>query len=118
MSLYSTIRYAYNNIKANDPYKIAYFLYLREYCYSSMFRYNPDGDFNVPYGGMSYNTKKFQNVIDYIESDDLVNYLRRTNIVNNDFEEFINRIDLTENDFIFVDPPYDSEFSEYAKNEF
>lgn len=118
MSLYSTIRYAYNHIKDITPYKIAYFLYLREYCYSSMFRYNPDGEFNVPYGGMSYNTKNFQNVIDYIESDILVNYLNHTTIRNRDFEAFLNSLNINENDFIFVDPPYDSEFSEYAQNEF
>lgn len=118
MSLYSTIRYAYNHINNNSPYKIAYFLYLREYCYSSMFRYNPDGEFNVPYGGMSYNTKNFNNVINYIKSDELINYLERTIIRNFDFEEFLNRTPIRDDDFIFIDPPYDSEFSEYAQNEF
>jgi DNA adenine methylase len=118
MSLYNTIRFAYNNIKQNTPYKIAYFLYIREYCYSSMFRYNPDGNFNVPYGGMSYNTKNFSRVIEYIKSKDLIDYLKHTTIKNEDFEAFLNNINIQNDDFIFLDPPYDSEFSEYAQNEF
>lgn len=35
-----------------------------------------------------------------------------------DFEKFIKTQKFDENDFIFVDPPYDSEFSEYDKNAF
>lgn len=118
MCLYNTIRYAYNDIKSNIPNKIAYFLYIREFCYSSMFRYNPQGDFNVPYGGMSYNTKDFQKTICYIRSNKLISYLKTTIIKNNDFEAFLNKLKICDNDFIFIDPPYDSDFSEYAKNEF
>ena len=35
-----------------------------------------------------------------------------------DFEEFLKINRPTKNDFIFVDPPYDTDFSTYAKNEF
>ena len=31
---------------------------------------------------------------------------------------FLNKYDLKENDFIFLDPPYDSDFSTYDKNVF
>ena len=34
------------------------------------------------------------------------------------FQEFMKQNPPTENDFIFVDPPYDTEFSTYAKNTF
>lgn len=118
MSLYNTVRYAYNHCDANNSYKIAYFLYIREFCYASMFRYNPEGEFNVPYGGMSYNSKNFSNVINYIETNELVDYLNEAELRNLDFEDFLNEINVDENDFVFVDPPYDSEFSEYAQNEF
>ena len=37
---------------------------------------------------------------------------------NLDFEEFFRKHIPSENDFIFLDSPYDSEFSTYAQNEF
>ena len=39
-------------------------------------------------------------------------------IYNYDFEEFLLKTNPTENDFIFLDPPYDSKFSSYDNNEF
>ena len=30
-----------------------------------------------------------------------------------DFEDFLNGVELTEEDFVFVDPPYDAPFSKY-----
>ncbi|MCM1029611.1 MAG: DNA adenine methylase [Pseudoflavonifractor sp.] len=35
-----------------------------------------------------------------------------------DFEEFLDVTDPGQDDFIFLDPPYDSEFSTYAQNAF
>ena len=35
-----------------------------------------------------------------------------------DFEDFLNRVSLTNRDFVFLDPPYFCEFSEYDKNSF
>jgi len=44
--------------------------------------------------------------------------MKNTKLYNLDFEEFCNTIALTERDFLFLDPPYDTEFSTYAKNSF
>ncbi len=96
----------------------AIFFFVREYCYSSMFRYNTKGEFNVPYGGISYNRKDFQKKINYILSPDITEKLSSTQICNLDFEEFLQMLELTEDDFIFLDPPYDSDFSTYAQNTF
>lgn len=95
-----------------------YFYFIREYCYSSMFRYNSNGEFNVPYGGISYNRKNFQRKIDYIKSKELQSHFVNTDIYNLDFEEFLDKIKLTKNDFIFLDPPYDTDFSSYVNNAF
>lgn len=58
--LYSYFRFLYNNsgsLLLDMDFGAALFYFIREYCYSSMFRYNRKGDFNVPYGGISYNGK-------------------------------------------------------------
>lgn len=118
---YMYFRYLYNNrkkLKLSDEFYCAVFYFIRDYCYSSMFRYNANGDFNVPYGGMSYNRKDFNRKIKYVESKELVDKLSNTKLYCLDFEQFCNRVELTENDFMFLDPPYDTEFSTYAKNDF
>ena len=112
-SFYMFIRALYNKYDNSE-----YFYFIREYCYSSMFRYNSNGEFNVPYGGISYNRKNFQRKIDYIKSNELQTHFVNTDIYNLDFEEFLDKIKLTKNDFIFLDPPYDTDFSSYVNNTF
>lgn len=121
--LYMYFRDVYNEIMLNkivisNAHKIANFYFIREYCYGSMFRYNSKGEFNIPYGGVSYNRKKFNEKIDNLLKKETQNLFRTTNIECKDFEEFIDNLELTENDFIFLDPPYDTEFSDYEGREF
>lgn len=118
---YMYFRYLYNNknkLKLSNSFYCAVFYFVRDYCYASMFRYNANGEFNVPYGGISYNRKDFSKKIEYVTSEELKKYLSNTELYNLDFEEFCNKIELNENDFMFLDPPYDTEFSTYAKNDF
>lgn len=116
---YMYIRHLYNSqLEYCDGKRAAIFFFVREYCYSSMFRYNVKGEFNVPYGGISYNRKDFQKKIDYIMSPLMGKKLSATEIYNLDFEEFLSKMNLCENDFVFLDPPYDSDFSTYARNSF
>ena len=83
-----------------------------------MFRYNKNGKFNVPYGGISYNRKEFRKKIEYIDSKEIKTYMEQTQIYCDDFEVFLKKVNPEKGDFIFLDPPYDTEFSTYAKNEF
>jgi DNA adenine methylase len=118
---YMYFRYLYNNkkkLKLSNEFYCAVFYFVRDYCYASMFRYNANGEFNVPYGGISYNRKDFKKKIEYLSSKELRDYLSKTDIYNLDFEDFCNKVSLNENDFMFLDPPYDTEFSTYAKNDF
>lgn len=116
---YMFIRYLQNHaFELSSGRQAAVFFFIREYCYSSMFRYNNKGEFNVPYGGISYNRKDFQKKIDYLLSDKINAKLRGTDIHCEDFETFIEKLNLTSDDFIFLDPPYDSDFSTYTQNEF
>lgn len=98
--------------------KIANWYFIREFCYGGMFRFNQSGEFNVPYGGIGYNTKDFRAKADYIFSDSVRALLSHTTTENKDFEELFNSLKLNEKDFVFLDPPYDTEFSEYEENSF
>lgn len=119
-SFYNHYRYIYNNkdkdakIKIKEEFASAIYYFIRENCYSSMFRYNSNGDFNIPYGGMAYNKKRITNKI----NKSLCNYMKNTTIENMDFMDFLKKYKPKENDFVFVDPPYDSDFSKYANSEF
>lgn len=120
-AFYMHIRYLYNNTKRYQipmPLTSAIFFFVRENAYASMFRYNTQGEFNVPYGGLSYNRKDLARKIAYMLSDGLRFHFRNTVIENLDFEEFLLKHTPQANDFVFLDPPYDSEFSTYTQNEF
>jgi len=120
-AFYMHFRHIYNNTekyKINSAFKSAIFLFIRNFAYSGMFRYNSNGDFNVPYGGIAYNNKNFSKKVEYLKTKELKSLLDNTVIENLDFEDFFEQYIPENNDFVFLDPPYDSEFSTYAKNEF
>lgn len=98
--------------------KIANYYFIREFCYGSMFRFNSNGYFNIPYGGIAYNKKDFRGKVDYIFSKEVENLFSNTKIYNMDFEKIISKKSLNKNDFIFLDPPYDTDFSDYEKSSF
>lgn len=120
-AFYMHLRHLYNNINA---YRIspgsatAIFFLVRENAYASMFRYNSRGEFNVPYGGISYNRKDLARKIAYLQSPELQQHFTNTVIENMDFEAFLQKYTPSVDDFIFLDPPYDSEFSTYTQNTF
>lgn len=120
-AFYMHFRYLYNNIekyKIEHSFATAIFFFIRNYAYSGMFRYNSSGRFNVPYGGIGYNRKNLAKKVDYLQSKELVEHLSKTTIDNLDFEDFFIKNKPKKDDFIFLDPPYDSEFSTYAQNKF
>lgn len=121
---YMYFRDVFNDINLNRiempsiQYKAANFYFMREYCYGSMFRYNAKGEFNIPYGGISYNTKNFKAKIDNMFNKEIETIFKNTDIHCSDFEEFFKNSNLTENDFMFLDPPYDTDFSDYEGKDF
>lgn len=120
-AVYMNYRYLYNNndIAENNPHlHCALFFFMRNYAYSGMFRYSSKGEFNVPYGGIAYNRKLLKKKLNYYKSKEVQQHFKKTKIYNLDFEVFLRTIMPKENDFIFFDPPYDSEFSTYAQNAF
>ncbi len=92
--------------------------FVREFCYASMFRFNRNGEFNIPYGGIAYNRKNFRLKADNIFAPAIRQLFAKSTFYNLDFAEFLTKSRPGPNDFIFLDPPYDSEFSEYDQNAF
>ena len=120
-AVYMNYRYLYNDKSIADSAKTlhcALFLFMRNYAYSGMFRYSSKGDFNVPYGGIAYNSKLMAKKLNYYRSKPLLRHFADTTIYNLDFEAFLRESNPSETDFVFLDPPYDSEFSTYAQNAF
>ncbi|MHA2501509.1 MAG: DNA adenine methylase [Candidatus Kariarchaeaceae archaeon] len=111
---YFCIRDEYFNPRPSS----AVFFFIREFCYGSMFRFNSQGQFNIPYGGINYNAKNFKAKIDHLTSENVQNILSNFSFENDDFETFLTDASLTPSDFIFLDPPYDSDFKNYGKNPF
>ena len=120
-AVYMNYRHLYNSkdiTDGNPKLHCALFFFIRNYAYSGMFRYSSKGEFNVPYGGIAYNSKLLKKKLSYYKSKELLQHFERTTIYNLDFEEFLHKIKPCEDDFVFLDPPYDSEFSTYAQNAF
>ena len=83
------------------------FYYLRKTCYRGMMRYNKKGKFNIPFG--RYKTINCDDLL----NDDYFNLLKGTEILNKSFEEVFKAYDKQGN-FMFLDPPYDTKFTDYG----
>jgi DNA adenine methylase len=120
-SLYMAIRARYNCARLAgrwDALRAADFLFLREFAYAAMFRFNSRDEFNVPYGGISYNRKSLADKARLLFGDAMLARLATTEFHSQDFEPFLASCDPAPDDFVFVDPPYDSDFSSYDNRSF
>lgn len=115
-AFYMSIRARYNRARlmgSRDDIRLADFFFLREFAYAAMFRFNSRGEFNVPYGGISYNRKSLADKVDMLFSPDMLGRLQNTTWRCADFELFLREAAPDRTDFVFIDPPYDSDFSDY-----
>lgn len=118
-ALYLAFRHLYNHSEGQpEELRAALFLFIRSYAYSGMFRYNAQGAFNVPYGGMGYNAKSLRPKLNTYRSAPIRARFAVTALFNLDFEEFLLQTSPGKEDFVFLDPPYDTDFSTYAKHPF
>ena len=120
-SFYMSVRSRYNDARAAarlDDLRLADFLFLRELAYAAMFRFNRRDEFNVPYGGVTYNRKTLTGKAALLFGDAARARLANTELRCQDFEPFLADARPTSEDFVFVDPPYDSDFSAYDNRPF
>ena len=93
--------------KSNTKEAAELFYYLNRTCYNGLCRFNNGGEFNVPFG--KYKT------INYVKDfHDYKEMFSKWVFTCTDFED----ISIIDNDFIYVDPPYDVEFTKYSKEDF
>lgn len=114
--LYTFLRDIYE--PPSRGHRLVVWWFLREMCYGSMFRFNRRGRFNIPYGGASYNRKNLRAKADLLSGSAARELLATALITNLDFPRFFSAYDDRADDFIFLDPPYDSEFSDYGNHAF
>lgn len=120
-AFYMSIRSRYNRARLSrrgDDTRLADFFFLREFAYAAMFRFNSRGEFNVPYGGISYNRKPFAQKVGLLFGSAMLRRLENTTWRSTDFEAFLLEAEPTDIDFVFIDPPYDSDFSSYDNRTF
>lgn len=93
--------------RGNTDEAAALFYYLNRTGYNGLCRFNRSGAFNVPFG--RYVRIRY--------THDFTHYRRllsRWEFRNTDFED----IPLADDDFVYADPPYDVEFTQYSKQGF
>ena len=99
-----------------DYKRAARTIYLNKACFNGLYRVNSKNEFNVPFGKKTkVNTYEGANLItvsNYLTLNDI-------KILNIDFEQAVK--DAKENDFVYFDPPYDSDthtFNSYTEDGF
>ncbi|RHZ35879.1 DpnII family type II restriction endonuclease [endosymbiont GvMRE of Glomus versiforme] len=96
---------------------VARFIYLNKTGYNGLYRVNSQGEFNVPWGKREkvklFDTENILTISKYLNENNC-------QILNQDYQELLPLIQA--GDFLFVDPPYDSEksngFTAYTANGF
>jgi DNA adenine methylase len=93
--------------RGNTKPAASLFYYLNRTCYNGLCRFNRKGEFNVPFG-------RYKNIHyreDFFEYRPL---FANWEFQCGDFEQ----LEVEADDFIYADPPYDVEFTQYAKENF
>lgn len=94
-------------IPKDDIERAFVFFYQRKTCFRGMLRYNKSGKFNIPFG--RYKTYDYN----ILKDDNYKNLFEGTTILNTSFENIFNVYN-DEKNFMFLDPPYDSVFTDYG----
>lgn len=108
-AIYYRMRDMYNGLFPKEYSDALLYFYINKTAYSGMIRYNSKGEFNVPFGRYAHlNTKGVT-----LSHNRL---LQKTKILNGDYSKVFEMCN--ENDFVFLDPPYDCTFSDYGNKEY
>jgi len=103
-NLYYKLREIYNKPDKSYLEGVVYF-FINKTAYSGMIRYNSNGDYNVPFG-------RYPNFNTQLITEQHSTLLGNAELYNVDYENIFNMA--SEDDFIFLDPPYDCIFNDYG----
>jgi DNA adenine methylase len=93
--------------KADSKEAASLFYYLNRTCYNGLCRFNSKGEYNVPFG-------RYKNINYKRRFTEYVPIFADWEFRCGDFEQLV----LNPDDFIYADPPYDVEFTQYSKENF
>ncbi|MFW5701161.1 MAG: DNA adenine methylase, partial [Cyclobacteriaceae bacterium] len=108
-TLYYEIRDMFNDLVDKKYSDALLYFFINKTAYSGMIRYNSKGEFNVPYG-------RYANLNTSLVTVAHNRLLSNTEIYNLDYKEIFKMAE--EDDFMFLDPPYDCIFSDYGNVEY
>lgn len=108
-TLYYEIRDMFNDLVDKKYSDALLYFFINKTAYSGMIRYNSKGEFNVPYG-------RYANLNTSLVTVSHNRLLSNTEIYNLDYKEIFKMAE--EDDFMFLDPPYDCIFSDYGNLEY
>lgn len=102
--LYYNMRKLFNHPDDTFLDGVLYF-FINKTAYSGMIRYNNSGEYNVPFG-------RYPNFNTNLVTEQHSKLLQQAKLYNVDYSRIFDMAE--ENDFIFLDPPYDCVFNDYG----
>ena len=102
--LYYKMRELFNHPDGSYLDGVVYF-FINKTAYSGMIRYNNNGDYNVPFG-------RYPNLNTQLVTVQHSQLLRGADLYSLDYKRIFDMAG--EDDFIFLDPPYDCVFNDYG----
>lgn len=108
-ALYYQIRDMFNDLTEKKYSDALLYFFINKTAYSGMIRYNAKGEFNVPYG-------RYANLNTSLVTKAHSKLLANTEIYNLDYKHIFDMAN--QDDFMFLDPPYDCVFSDYGNAEY
>ena len=108
-SLYYRLRDMYNGLTPAEYSPALLYYFINKTAYSGMIRHNARGEYNVPYGRYRH-----------FRSDGVTlahsQLLQRAEVLQGDYRQVFDLLE-TE-DFVFLDPPYGCQFTDYGNTEY
>lgn len=103
--LYYSLRDMYNHKIPSDYLESVLYFAINKTAYSGMIRYNSQGEYNVPFG-------RYRNFNTQIISPEHHSLLQGADLKCGDYSALFEMA--SEDDFMFLDPPYDCIFNDYG----